>query len=386
MTVPYCRIGRFELHPESGLLLDGVPVKLGGRAFDLLLALVARAGQIVPKEALMDAVWPSLTVADNNLTVQCAALRRELARGFPAGQVVIETVPGRGYRLTVTPLGRPESAAQLGNLPAPVTRLIGRESDAAAIGMGLARARLLTVLGIGGIGKTTVAIAAARAAWGAFPDGIWFVGLGAHADPNLVPAAVAASLGINTRRGTSLADVLAALRDQRALLLLDNCEHLIGGVAHTAEALLGGWTERRRRWSCFWIAPPRPATVWRQDPKNGRSAPRSAAVSMAFHWRSNSQPPACASLRRRKFLQDSMADLIFSSAAAAQRNLASKPYGQRSTGATICWSQTRACCSAGFRSSPAGSVPRQRLPWRNNGRPAPRRWNRSSRASSIARC
>jgi len=97
-TFPDCRFGRFELQPAAQrLLVDGEPVTVGPRAFDLLLALVERAGQLVPKAALLDLVWPGLVVEENNLQVQVSALRKVL------GADAIATVPGRGYRFTLQP-------------------------------------------------------------------------------------------------------------------------------------------------------------------------------------------------------------------------------------------------------------------------------------------
>ncbi|MDQ6685880.1 MAG: winged helix-turn-helix domain-containing protein, partial [Pseudomonadota bacterium] len=85
--------GRLEiLTAERRLLLDGQPLALGSRAFDLLAALVARRERIVPKDELIDVVWPGLVVEENNLQVQISALRKAL------GAKAIATVPGRGYQ------------------------------------------------------------------------------------------------------------------------------------------------------------------------------------------------------------------------------------------------------------------------------------------------
>ena len=95
---PAYRFDRFELQPAAQrLLADGEPATLGPRAFDLLVALVQRAGQLVPKAELLDLVWPGLVVEENNLQVQISALRKIL------GADAIATVPGRGYRFTLQP-------------------------------------------------------------------------------------------------------------------------------------------------------------------------------------------------------------------------------------------------------------------------------------------
>ncbi len=91
------RFGNFELQPgERKLLAGGAPVVVGPRAFDLLVALVQRAGQLVTKEELLDTVWPNLVVEENNLQVQVSALRKIL------GQAAIATIPGCGYRFAIT--------------------------------------------------------------------------------------------------------------------------------------------------------------------------------------------------------------------------------------------------------------------------------------------
>jgi TolB-like protein/DNA-binding SARP family transcriptional activator len=102
------RFGTFELQPnERRLLAGGEPVVLGPRAFDLLVALVERPGQLVTKEELLDCVWPNLVVEENNLQVQVSALRKIL------GQEAIATIPGRGYRFTVTLTGSNPAGSSL---------------------------------------------------------------------------------------------------------------------------------------------------------------------------------------------------------------------------------------------------------------------------------
>jgi DNA-binding winged helix-turn-helix (wHTH) protein len=116
------RFGRFELQPDQRrLLVDGAPAPLGGRAFDLLVALAERPGQLVGKHALMDLVWPGLVVQENNLAAQASALRKVL------GGDVIATIPGRGYRF-VAPLA-PDAKAPA---PSPRSPSAGAASDAAA--------------------------------------------------------------------------------------------------------------------------------------------------------------------------------------------------------------------------------------------------------------
>ncbi|MCC7371963.1 MAG: XRE family transcriptional regulator [Chloroflexi bacterium] len=128
-----------------------------------------------------------------------------------------------------------------GNLPRPLSSLLGREADLVAIRglIGTAHERLVTLTGVGGSGKTLLAIHAAAALSDLFADGVWLVELGPIADPSLVSVEVAAALGVREALGTRLLDALrGVLRRKRLLLLLDNCEHLIDACATLAERLL----------------------------------------------------------------------------------------------------------------------------------------------------
>lgn len=105
MTAAY-RFGSFEVQPnQRRLLVDGHPVALGPRAFDVLLALAERAGQLVTKNELLDLVWPGLVVEENNLQVQISTLRKLL------GPHAIATIPGRGYQWALAPDDAPAQPA-----------------------------------------------------------------------------------------------------------------------------------------------------------------------------------------------------------------------------------------------------------------------------------
>ncbi len=254
---PARRFGRFELEPEERCLLaDGQPVALGGRALDLLVVLVERAGQLVAKNDLLSLVWPGLVVEENNLQVQISTLRKVL------GQGALATIPGRGYRFEL-PVERadalpPETApvssapaelvAAAGpvrartNLPTHLLSLYGRAEDLATIKALLRQHTVVTVVGAGGIGKTRVAqaVAADIAVESAadFPDGVWWVELAALSDGALVPSAVARALGVQLAGDRSPREAMASLlASQRLLLVLDNCEHLTNAVAEFIESV-----------------------------------------------------------------------------------------------------------------------------------------------------
>ena len=255
------RFGRFELRPDERVLLaDGAPVALGARAFDLLVALAERPGTLITKDDLLATVWQGLVVEENNLQVQVSTLRKIL------GQSALATIPGRGYRfnlpVAVTDTvalasvvegraaaadpdsGAPESRVRT-NLPSRLPSLYGRAEDLAAIAALLRLHPVVTITGTGGIGKTRAAQAVAtRIATESateYPDGIWWVELAPISDGTLVPSAVAQAMGIRVTGDRPTARILRSLlAPQRALLVLDNCEHLADAVAALVDTVTAG--------------------------------------------------------------------------------------------------------------------------------------------------
>jgi predicted ATPase/DNA-binding winged helix-turn-helix (wHTH) protein len=239
---PKC-FGSFRLLPDQRLLKEGnKPVRIGSRALDLLIALVDRPGELVSKEELMALVWPSTNVAPCNLSVHIARLRRILGDGRDGKRFVIN-IPGRGYRFVADVTTDIEPSPPLAvdvthNLSAPFTQLIGREDATADLVLQLKQHRLLTVVGPGGIGKSSVAKAVAQELVARFRDGIWLVDLEPLTDPQLVPSALRSALGFETSEETSIQGMIANLRDKSMLLLLDNCTHLVSAAARLADAVL----------------------------------------------------------------------------------------------------------------------------------------------------
>jgi predicted ATPase/DNA-binding winged helix-turn-helix (wHTH) protein len=241
--------GPYRLLAAQRLLLEGdKPVRLGSRAFDVLTALVERAGEVVSKEELIARAWPKTFVEEANLKIQVSALRRALGDGQGDNRYVVNVV-GRGYNF-VAPIRKEEPSrappsptiapAVPHNLPFATIRMIGREEIATALVAQLSQQRLVTVVGPGGIGKTTVGLAVAERMIGAYEHGVWMVDLAPLGDPSLVPSAVATVLGLEIRTENPLPALVAALRDNRMLLMLDNCEHVIDAAAGLAEAVLSG--------------------------------------------------------------------------------------------------------------------------------------------------
>ena len=239
-------LGRFQIDLELRTLwCDSERVPLGSRAFDILAMVAKAGGRLVTKDELMDAVWPNTIVEENNIQVHLSALRKILG----ADRDLILTVPGRGYQLVqrhraasiaasspeaqCAPVGRP--------LPPLRMQLVGREADVVQIRSMLAHTRVLTLVGAGGIGKTSLAVEAARQAAAdvtePFTEPVWFVELATLGTRDEVLAAIAQACGLPVEHATpGLAQIASALAGRR-LLVLDNAEHVIEHVAEAVEVL-----------------------------------------------------------------------------------------------------------------------------------------------------
>jgi predicted ATPase len=238
--------GRFRLMPAQRLLLeDGKPLRLGSRALDILTALVEHAGETIRSDRLIARAWPDTVVEESALRVHIAALRRALRDGRD-GNRYIANVPGRGYSFVASvtrdrkePISDPSNGVTANNnLPTPLSRIIGRDEIITALKTQMSRRRLLTIVGPGGIGKTTVSIAVAEALSASYANGVWFVGLASLVDPELVPSAVSAAMGISLSGTNPRAGITAWLRDKHALIVLDSCEHVVGTAAALVEVIL----------------------------------------------------------------------------------------------------------------------------------------------------
>jgi predicted ATPase/DNA-binding winged helix-turn-helix (wHTH) protein len=244
--------GHFRIFPHRRqLLADGRPIRLGGRAFDVLMALIEASGAVVSKDELLDRVWQGRIVDENRLAGEIAALRK----AFNVHRELIRTVTGRGYQFTGEIRLRSKSAdgetvregtaaaaaprSTRTNLPEPVSELIGREAEVADVTDLVTTHRLVTLIGAGGIGKTRLGLEVARHMVEEFADGVWVAELAPLSDPDLVPVTVAMALGLDLSGGAASAERVAnALAAKRFMLLLDNCEHVIDAVANMTAALL----------------------------------------------------------------------------------------------------------------------------------------------------
>ncbi len=136
--------------------------------------------------------------------------------------------------------------AYAGNLPAQVTSFIGREAEVSAVAGALADSRIVTITGVGGVGKTRLAVQVAAALLPRYPDGAWFCELATAEDEDTMLQVVAASLDVTPRPEMTLtASIIDALHTKRVLVVLDNCEHLLEGVGALVESILRSCPEVR---------------------------------------------------------------------------------------------------------------------------------------------
>jgi predicted ATPase/DNA-binding winged helix-turn-helix (wHTH) protein len=240
--------GPFVLVPDRQVLLrNGTQVRIGGRALDILTALVERAGELVSKRELIARVWPKTIVDEANLKVNIAALRRTLGDGGPEDARYIATVTGRGYQFIAPVATRVTSDFNMTpaaatprrhNLPTGTTRIVGRGDAIDAIRRDFEVSRLVTIVGPGGVGKTTVALAVAEYALDSFRDGVWLVDFALLKDANLLTNAIATAIGLAGNAAHSLAGLCESLRDRELLVVLDSCERVIDAAAAATNEIL----------------------------------------------------------------------------------------------------------------------------------------------------
>jgi predicted ATPase/DNA-binding winged helix-turn-helix (wHTH) protein len=228
--------GSFRLVPTERRLFDGDRLlRLGDRAFDLLVALVERAGKTVGVDELISRVWPDTAVDQAVVRVNISALRKTLGDGRDGNRFIVN-VPRRGYtfvasatreRVSIDTIKPVNERGSLAWSPS----VVGRADVIGTLMAQLTRRRLVTIVGPGGIGKTTVAAAVFEAARTSYADGAWFVGLASLSSSELVLDTLAATLGISLSPANPIASLTRWLASKHALIVFDNCEHVIGAVA-----------------------------------------------------------------------------------------------------------------------------------------------------------
>jgi predicted ATPase/DNA-binding winged helix-turn-helix (wHTH) protein len=240
--------GPFSLFVAARLLKKAdEPIPLGGRALDILIALAGRPGEVVTHKELISTVWPDVTVEEANLRFQMAALRKALGDGRD-GARYISNIAGRGYCFVapvtrsgaeqLVPVTAIATSERVQKLPPRLARMVGRDDTIRSLAQQLQMWRFVSVVGPGGVGKTTVAISVAHALVDGFHNAVFFIDLAALTDPQLVPTAIASALGFMVQTQDPLVSLLAFIGDRKILLVLDSCEHVIGVAAALAERVV----------------------------------------------------------------------------------------------------------------------------------------------------
>jgi non-specific serine/threonine protein kinase len=244
------------------LLCGGNRVTLSPKAFQLLEVLIENRPRALSKSVLHDRLWANTFVVEANLSNLVGEIRHALGEDSRTPRFV-RTVPRFGYAFqcvetnpeqpfqrddehgsdlvgpSVTPLVFGRDRSSRNNLPQQLTRFIGRQRELAAVRSLVSQTRLTTLCGAGGIGKTRLALEVARDCLDDYADGIWLVEFASISDRQLIPQTVASALDLREECGRSMTDAVAGyLKSRNLLLVLDNCEHVIGAIAQLADILL----------------------------------------------------------------------------------------------------------------------------------------------------
>ncbi len=246
-------IGSTEVLPATGEIFRGGETGLlGRRALAVLLALAEADGEMVATETLMQSVWAGSIVEHNTLQSHVSMLRKALGPDRDR----LETYSGRGYRLRTRPPVSAPASSKAGdstssmpqsdnyalsapdNLPTSSSQLIGREAQVASLLSLLRSGSVVTLTGPGGIGKTRLGLEAARRSRGEFPGGVFFVDLAAVSTASEVMTAVLSSIGTQRHFHASIEDRVKGMGQLAALVMIDNCEHVVEVAARVAETIV----------------------------------------------------------------------------------------------------------------------------------------------------
>src|SRR5665213_1859524 len=243
---PRLRSGDVIRFVDCEMDLDRIVLRRGGehiriepQVFDVLAFLVTHRGAVVRKEELLDAIWGDCFVSESALTSRIRAARQAIGDDGTR-QSIIRTVHGKGYEFIAVVEEADESQGSAARSPAPtgtsigvrVQPLIGREMLLEQLAGMIVNHRLVTLIGPGGVGKTSLGMELARTIGSRFEDGVHVVEFVGVVDKDATAAALATAIDVNLRKSSSIDDAIVdLLRPRHSLLMLDNCEHLIEPVA-----------------------------------------------------------------------------------------------------------------------------------------------------------
>jgi predicted ATPase/DNA-binding winged helix-turn-helix (wHTH) protein len=236
--------GPFRLLPkERRLEKNGNPVHIGGRALDILMILSARPGEIVNKRELVERVWSDVHVDEGSLRFHVTALRKALGEDAAGARYVVN-VPGRGYCFAA-PLAQPrltrpnpDTEIKTHTLPGPLARMVGRAKTIDEISAELERRRFVSIVGPGGIGKTSVAVGIGHRLLAGFDAAVVFIDFSGIGDAKLVPSAIASALGLTISSDDPTPGLIEFMRNRRMLLILDSCENTLDTLAPLVEQII----------------------------------------------------------------------------------------------------------------------------------------------------
>ncbi len=232
----------FVIDIDAGeLRRDGKPIRVEPQVFDLIALLASQPGRILSKHDIAQSVWHGRAISDSAISTRINAARRALGDDGTT-QRFIKTVHGRGFRFEATANSTSQMRRDrpVRNWGAPVTTFVGRERELASLQALLQRpdVRLVSLTGVGGVGKTRIAQALIPGLEAMFRDGIWFVDLAPLRDADLVGSTIAKTLGLPEQASLPIVDSLRGfLQSRNLLLVLDNFEQVLSAADLVAELL-----------------------------------------------------------------------------------------------------------------------------------------------------
>ena len=246
--------------PEAfELWRNGEIVEIEPQALTVAAYLIEHRHRLIPKEELLDEVWGDQFVSESALSTRIKEVRRAVGDSG-AEQRVIKTIRGKGFRFIGTIVLRSQSGASeagefgsgrrvfdepLQNLPRLRTAMIGRDAQVMAAAASIDRHRLTTLVGVGGVGKTTLATAVGHSVLEAFPDGVWFVDLIPVRNADELLLALSKAAGLTLGIGPPLDQISRIFNDRQMLFILDNCESALESATSIVDDLLGSTSSPR---------------------------------------------------------------------------------------------------------------------------------------------